>query len=167
MDGYMNSVEELIVSSYAFVTDVDAINNSVQRLWMHVSRFGPPEMPDIRLPGLGRFEVPAPIPPPPPPPPATAWYEDVADWAGRNKGLVGAMCVGAVGAGLLAGYSASSYAKAHAKIRRTQKTVGSGNATRRLVVGTSIIFYNALPSPGVSNPPAQSFSEEIWLLDLL
>ncbi|EJD05697.1 uncharacterized protein FOMMEDRAFT_139062 [Fomitiporia mediterranea MF3/22] len=134
IDGYISSVEELVVSSYAFITDVDAINDSVQRLWMHVSRFGPPEMPDIRLPSLGRFEVPAPLPPPPPLPPTTTWYEDVADWASRNKILVGTMCVGAVGAGLLAGYSASSYARARARARRTQKTIGTSTNNRRLVV---------------------------------
>ncbi|KAL5529343.1 hypothetical protein ACEPAG_5328 [Sanghuangporus baumii] len=133
-DNYIASVEELIVSSYDFVTDLDAINDSVQRLWMHVSRFGPPEMPDIRLPSLGRFEVPAPPPPPPPPPPTSAWYEDLTDWASRNKRLIGAMCVGAVGAGLLAGYSASTYARARARLRRTEKTIGSSPATSRLVV---------------------------------
>lgn len=137
IDGYITSVEELVVSSYEFVTDIDAINDSVHRLWMHVSRFGPPEMPDIRLPSLGRYEVPAP-PPPPPPPPATAWYEGVADWASRNKALVGTVCVGAVGAGLLAGYSASTYTKARAKLRRA-RTVGSSGSTRRLVVGASIL----------------------------
>lgn len=139
-DNYISSVEELIVSSYEFVTDVDAINDSVHRLWMHVSRFGPPEMPDIRLPSLGRYEVPAPPPPPPPPPAVRVWYDDVTDWASRNKALVGVVCIGAVGAGLLAGYSASSYTKARARLRRTQKTIGSSPVTRRLVVGGYFIF---------------------------
>ena len=138
-DNYVTSVEELIVSSYEFVTDLDAINDSVHRLWMHVSRFGPPEMPDIRLPTLGRYEIPAPPPPPPPPPCAPVWYEDMTDWASRNKSLIGAMCVGALGAGLLAGYSASTYAKARARLRRTEKTIGSGGGTRRLVVGELVL----------------------------
>ncbi|KAH8117187.1 hypothetical protein DFH11DRAFT_1573658 [Phellopilus nigrolimitatus] len=133
IDEYIASVEDYVVSSFAFVSDVQALNDSVHRLWMHVSRFGPPEMPDIHLPGLGSFPVPSP-PPPPPPPAPTSWCGDVAHWAGRNKVLVGTMCVGAVGAGLLAGYSASKYASARANYRRAQRTVGSSASTRRLLV---------------------------------
>ncbi|KAI5124295.1 hypothetical protein M0805_008903 [Coniferiporia weirii] len=134
IDEYISSVEEYVVSSFAYVSDIHAINDSVNRLWMHVSRFGPPEMPVLNLPGLGRFDVPPPPPLPPPPPIQTSWCEGVGAWAGRNKALVGAVCVGAVGAGLLAGYSASAYAKTRARSRRAQRTVGSGTSSRRLIV---------------------------------
>ena len=134
IDGYISSVEEYVSSTYAFVTDVNAVQESVHSLWRHASRFGPPEMPEINLPSLGFYEVPAP-PPPPPPTMSNSWLGDVARWAGRNKTLVGVMCIGAVGAGLLAGYSTSSIARASAKTKRIQKTVGLGSSTRRLVVG--------------------------------
>lgn len=127
-----------MVSSFAFVSDINAINDSVNRLWGHVSRFGPPEMPDLGLRGLGRFEVPPPPPPPPLPPASPRWHEEVADWASRNRVLVGTLCVGAVGAGLLAGYSASAYTKARTRTRHAQKTIGSNLSSRRLLVGKYI-----------------------------
>ena len=134
-DNYISSVEELIISSYEFVTDVDAINDSVHRLWMHVSRFGPPEMPDLNLRGLGRFEVPPPPPPPLLPLASPTWYEEIGHWASRNKVLVGSVCIGAAGAGLLAGYSVSSYRKARMRTRNAQKVLGSSLSNRRLLVG--------------------------------
>lgn len=136
IDAYISSVEDYVYQSYEFVTNVDNLNDSVQRLWMHVTRFGPPEMPDIRLPGLGRFEIPAPSPPPPPPPPK-AWYEGAADWAGRNKMLTGALCASAVGAGLFVGYGILNRSKLQARARRLHKNVGSNTSTRRLLVGES------------------------------
>lgn len=138
VDEYIASVEDYVVSSFAFVSDIGAINDSVNRLWMQVSRFGPPEMPNLGLRGLGRFEVPPPPPPPPLPPAPPRWYEEVGNWASKNKALVGAVCVSAVGAGLLAGYSASAYAKARAHTRHAQKTIGlSLSNRRRLLVGES------------------------------
>ena len=144
IDAYIASVEDYVYQSYEFVTNIDAMNDSVQRLWMHVTRFGPPEMPDIRLPSLGLFEVPAPAPRlPPPPPPPTAWYEDAAHWMNRNKALTGALCASAVGAGLLVGYRVSR--KAHAKSRRlhNHRTIGVNSSTRRLLVGKSHFSYAA------------------------
>lgn len=135
VDEYIASVEEYVVSSFTFVSDIDAINDSVNRLWGHVSRFGPPEMPDLGLRSLGRFEVPPPPPPPPLPLASPRWYEEIANWASRNKVLVGTACVGAAGAGLLAGYSASAYTRARARTRHAQKTIGSSLSTRRLLVG--------------------------------
>lgn len=135
VDEYIASVEEYVVSSFTFVSDVNAIHDSVNRLWGQVSRFGPPEMPDLNLRGLGRFEVPPPPPPPLLPLASPTWYEEIGHWASRNKVLVGSVCIGAAGAGLLAGYSVSSYRKARMRTRNAQKVLGSSLSNRRLLVG--------------------------------
>ena len=53
--------------------------------------------------------------------------------AGKNKKVAGVLCVGALGAGLLAGYSALTYVKGRAKGAR--RAVGANAATRRCIVG--------------------------------
>lgn len=137
LDEYVNQVEMYVASSFASVTpDIPAISDAIHRLWLDLSRFGPPELPELRIPGLGAFEMPAPPPPPPPPPVPRSWIGDVGDWAGRNRRLVGGICVCALGAGLLAGYSASRYAHKR-RIRLAKSTTGSAGAAnfRKLVVG--------------------------------
>ena len=147
IDEYIATVEEYVQSSFtSVVPDIPAISEHIHNLWYEITRFGPPELPDIPFPSLGTYELPPPPPPPPPPPVPTAWYEDLADWATQNRRLVGAACVVAVGAGLLAGYSSSKYLRSHVKAKAAKRTVGSGTSQRTLVVGE-------LPSslPEISN----------------
>lgn len=50
--------------------------------------------------------------------------------------MAGVVCVGAIGAGLLVGYSASAFIQA--RTRRVRGAVGTSSATRRLIVGMSL-----------------------------
>ena len=137
IDEYIAGIEAYVSTSFASVApDIHGINDAINQLWREVTRFGPPEMPDLRLPGLGRFEVPAPPPPPPPPPvptPPAGFCASVVKLAGKNKKVAGVLCVGALGAGLLAGYSALTYVKGRAQGAR--RAVGASAATRRGIVG--------------------------------
>ncbi|TDL25016.1 hypothetical protein BD410DRAFT_766704 [Rickenella mellea] len=134
IEDYISSAEEFLSSSLSSVTpDLPGISDAIHRLWLDVSRFGPPELPslpDIHIPGLGRYEVPLPPPPPPPPVPKT-WYEDAADWASNNKPLVGGICVGTVGLGLLLGYGVSSFS---GRRHRSSTIRPSATPSRRQVV---------------------------------
>lgn len=106
--------------------DLPDVREAVHRLWLDVSRFGPQHMPDIKVPGLGPFAVPA---PPPPPPPPKSWLENTADWVGLHPWTVGSIVVGVVGAGLLVGYN-STY-----KHARFKKVKTAATAERRRVIG--------------------------------
>ncbi len=135
IEDYVYAVEQYVSSSFVSVApDIPAITDAIHRLWLDVSRFGPPELPDIHLPGLGSFEVPLALPPPPPPPQLT-WVERAVDWAGRHRKVMGA-CI--VGASFAVGYSATVAVQRRNKAKLASRTVGSNPNARRLVVGESI-----------------------------
>ncbi|KDQ60890.1 hypothetical protein JAAARDRAFT_55627 [Jaapia argillacea MUCL 33604] len=126
---YLESVEDLVFSSLAGVApDLPNVREAVHRLWADVTRYGPPQFPEIHLPGLGDFEIP---PPPPPPPPPKSWWDHSADWVGEHPRTAAGIAVGAVGAGLLAGYG-SVYMRRSARMRRAQAL--SANERRQVVV---------------------------------
>lgn len=138
IDEYIASIETYIATSFASVApDIQGINDSINQLWRDVTRFGHPEMPDLHLPrALGMFDVPAPPPPPPPPAPPAGLCASTLAFVSRNRKMAGVVCVGAIGAGLLVGYSASAFIQARA--RRARGAVGTSSATRRLIVGMSL-----------------------------
>ncbi|KAK7034022.1 hypothetical protein VNI00_012453 [Paramarasmius palmivorus] len=90
LESYLESLEELLSTSLEVP---GSIRESVHQLWIDITRYGPPQLP--QLPVLGDFEVP---PPPPPPPPPSSSLNFNLNWK------VGAGVVG-VGAGLLVGYT--------------------------------------------------------------
>ena len=68
IEDYLESVEELVVSSLSAATpDLPKVSEAINRLWQDVLRHSPQAVP-ASLKGLGAFEVPPPPPPPPPPP---------------------------------------------------------------------------------------------------
>lgn len=138
IEEYVVAVEEYVSSSFQSVApDIPAISDAIHRLWVDLSRFGPPEMPDIAFPGLGGFEVPTPPPPPPPPPmPQNTWCEDVANWASRHR-LAMSACV--LGLTFATAYGATVFAQNRSRAKMVTKTIGTGPHARRLVVGETAI----------------------------
>ncbi|KLO10533.1 hypothetical protein SCHPADRAFT_999487 [Schizopora paradoxa] len=131
IEEYVFAVEQYVQSSFVSVApDIPAITDAIHRLWLDVSRFGPPELPEMRIPGLGSFEVPVAPPPPPPPPPLT-WVERAVEWAGRHRKVMGA-CI--IGASFAVGYSATVSYQRRSKARVAARTVGFNPNARRLVV---------------------------------
>lgn len=132
IEQYMESIEEYFFSSLsAATTDIPTVHEAVTRLWVDIARYGPglPAFPDVRIPGLGDFEVP---PPPPPPPVPPTWLESSAIWIGRNPWKVSGAVVGLVGTTLLVGYSASNMRK-----RTNYRVKAVVSNERRQVVGKS------------------------------
>lgn len=133
IEGYLESVEELFYTSLSASTpDLPNVREVINRLWEDVSRFGPQALPplsDIKIPGLGPFEVP---PPPPPPPPPKSPFEMLTDWAGGHRWTIAAVGIGIVGVGVAAGFGRLHY-KSRVGMRKVK---ASGNQERRQVVGT-------------------------------
>jgi hypothetical protein len=126
----LESAEDYIYVSLTTVKDeMPNIQEALNRLWADVSRFGP-NIPEIRLPVLGAFEIP---PPPPPPPPSlpTSLIDTATDWAAENPWKASGLSVGVVGIGLLVGYNAyraSSQSRFHRRYH-------AASHERRQVVG--------------------------------
>ncbi|KAL0573406.1 hypothetical protein V5O48_008554 [Marasmius crinis-equi] len=127
IEEYLESLEELIYSSLDAASP-GAIRETINQLWADISRYGPslPNIPEVRLPGLGDFEV----PPPPPPPPPSSWYERSLDWAEKHPWTTRGIVAGVVGGGLLAGYG-GVYMRA-VRARKALRT--STSSERRQVV---------------------------------
>ncbi|KAG6899417.1 hypothetical protein C0993_010454 [Termitomyces sp. T159_Od127] len=102
VEEYLQSAEEYFFSSLsAATTDFITIHDAVNRLWLDISRYGPP-IP--ALPALGDFQLP---PPPPPPTPQLqpSLFEASAHCASKHPWIIGSLAVGILGTGLLAGYT--------------------------------------------------------------
>jgi hypothetical protein len=133
VDGIHEYVE--YAESYVYATvsaaaaEMPMINDALHKLWTDVSRFGP-SMPDIRIPGLGDFEVP---PPPPPPPPPRSFCDKSVDWVGDHPWTVTGIGAGVIGVGLYIGYS-GIFAHNTPGSRRTRPP---GTGERRQVIGMS------------------------------
>ncbi|RPD67955.1 hypothetical protein L226DRAFT_555675 [Lentinus tigrinus ALCF2SS1-7] len=129
IEDYLESVEELIVSSLSAATpDLPKVSETINRLWQDVLRHSPQAVPSS-LKGLGAFEVP---PPPPPPPPPKGFWESTADWVADHPWTTAGISVGFVGAGLLVGY-------AHPRLRHrtrigARKHAAAANTERRQVI---------------------------------
>ncbi|KAK1218851.1 hypothetical protein PQX77_018467 [Marasmius sp. AFHP31] len=129
IEGYLESLEELIYSSLDAASP-GAIRETINQIWVDITRYGPslPNIPDVRLPGLGAFEV----PPPPPPPPPSSWYERSLDWAEKHPWKARGVIAGVVGGGLLVGYG-GVYMRA-VRARNVLRTASSSTERRQVVV---------------------------------
>ncbi|KIJ10508.1 hypothetical protein PAXINDRAFT_164271 [Paxillus involutus ATCC 200175] len=131
LERYFESVEYFVSESLAAVSpDLPNIREAVNRLWVDISRFGPPSfpsLPDIHVPGLGAFE----IPPPPPPPPPKSFINKAGDWIIQHPWITSGMVISALGAGLLAGYSTVHTRSVH---RRRIKIAAAQPEKRQVVV---------------------------------
>ncbi|KZV69046.1 hypothetical protein PENSPDRAFT_652731 [Peniophora sp. CONT] len=124
---YVERVENYVyASATAVANEVPHIGDSVKRLWADVTRYGP-KLPDIKLPGLGEFEIPP--PPPPPPPPRSVWDRSTG-WVADHPWTAAGIGAGALGATLLVGYNGFL---AH-NGRRTGKGKHSGERKQVVVV---------------------------------
>ncbi|EPQ57977.1 hypothetical protein GLOTRDRAFT_136789 [Gloeophyllum trabeum ATCC 11539] len=122
IEGYLESIEELFLSSTSSVPDFPNVRDAVHRLWADISRFGPPgwsSFPDIHLPSLGDFEIP-PRPPPPPPPPPKSAIEKSFDWISDHPKTTAGIAVGLAGAGLWVGYGSFVARTYHKRGKRVQ-----------------------------------------------
>ncbi|TFK54712.1 hypothetical protein OE88DRAFT_1723242 [Heliocybe sulcata] len=129
--GYLESIEELFLSSTSDIPDFPNVRDAVHRVWADISRFGPPgwsSFPDIHLPSLGDFEIP---PPPPPPPPPKSFIGKSIDWISDHPKSTAGIAVGVAGAGLLVGYGSFV---ARANYRRNKRLQARGTDERRQVV---------------------------------
>ncbi|KAF5373655.1 hypothetical protein D9758_000779 [Tetrapyrgos nigripes] len=108
MDDAMDKLEEILESVEEFLStsltapSPDDVKDRLNQLWADITRYGPtmPQLPDVRIPGLGDFDVP---PLPPPQPPRTR-YEDTLEWIDNHPWKATGVALGVVGAGLLVGY---------------------------------------------------------------
>ena len=85
IEAYLQHVEEIVVASISQAApDMPSVKQVFQRLHEDIARFWPQslsQLPDIKLPNLGPFEVPPPPPPPPPPPDAESLLSRSLDTA--------------------------------------------------------------------------------------
>lgn len=133
VEEYFQSLERFLTNSLAAASPgLPNIREAVHRLWVDISRFGPPGLPsfpDIHVPGLGAFEVP---PPPPPPPPPRTLVEKAGDWIIEHPWKSSGVAVAALGAGLLAGYT--TFRMTHAHKRRVRSTTVTPEKRQVVVV---------------------------------
>ncbi|KAG2147223.1 hypothetical protein BD769DRAFT_1597094 [Suillus cothurnatus] len=133
VEEYFQSLERFLTNSVAAASPgLPNIREAVHRLWVDISRFGPPgfsSFPDIHVPGLGAFEVP---PPPPPPPPPRTLVEKAGDWIVENPWMSSSIVVTALGAGLLAGYT--TFRITHTHKRRVRSTTVTPEKRQVVVV---------------------------------
>ena len=164
IEDYLESVEELVVSSLSAATpDLGQVSEAIHRLWQDVLRHSPQAVP-ATLKGLGAFEVP---PPPPPPPPPKSFWENTADWVADHPWTTAGIGVGVVGAGLLVGYASP---RIHRRARVGARKHAAGGAApsteRRQVISEydsdcSVEYARQKPvRPGLYQPC--SFRKNRW-----
>lgn len=133
VEEYFQSLERFLINSLAVASPgLPNIREAVHRLWVDISRFGPPGLPsfpDIHVPGLGAFEVP---PPPPPPPPPRTFVEKAGDWIIEHPWKSSSIVVTVLGASLLAGYT--TFRITHAHKRRVRSTTVTPEKRQVVVV---------------------------------
>ncbi|KAF9246415.1 hypothetical protein BU15DRAFT_40086 [Melanogaster broomeanus] len=132
LEQYFDSVERVVSDSLAAVSpDLPIVREALNRLWIDISRFGPglSSLPDIHVPGLGAFEVP---PPPPPPAPPKSLIDNTGDWIIQHPWITSGVVVSALGAGILAGYSAVHLGSV--RRRRTRTAAAAAQTEKRPVV---------------------------------
>jgi len=96
LEGYLESVEEFVFSSFSATTsDLPNMREAANRLWRDFSRYGPSPFP-------GDY----PVPPPPPPLPPKSWLESSMDWISEHPWKTSGIILGVIGASCVVGYSA-------------------------------------------------------------
>ena len=135
IEAYLQQVEQVVVNSVSQVApEMPSVKQVFERFQDDLARFWPqslPQLPEIKLPNLGQFEVP---PPPPPPPPPPSFFERSADWVGDHPWQAAGIGIGLVGAGILVGYGGMRYAGA-VKTRHYRTAAIAQDNERRQVVG--------------------------------
>lgn len=138
IEAYLQHVEEVVITSVSQVApDMPSMKQVVQRLQEDVARFWPqslPQLPEIKMPNLGPYEVP---PPPPPPPPPHSLFEKSADWVAAHPWKTAGIGIGIVGAGLVVGYGGIYYAGS-VRSRRYRNVSAVQDGERRQVVGEHV-----------------------------
>ncbi|THU84909.1 hypothetical protein K435DRAFT_783587 [Dendrothele bispora CBS 962.96] len=126
LEEYLEALEELIYTSLDAASP-DNVKERLNQLWLDITRYGPaiPHLPDVRIPGLGDFDV----PPPPPPPPPRTWTEKTFEWIDNHPWKTGGIVAGVVGVGLLVGYGGVYY-----RFVRTRRLKTTSNERRQVVV---------------------------------
>ena len=132
LEQYFDYVERLVVDTLAAASpDLPNIQEALNRLWLDISRFGPPglpSLPNIHVPGLGAFEV-----PPPPPPPPKSLIGNAGDCIVQHPWITSGMVISVLGAGLLVGYRVI-----HTRsLKGTRVKATSPQSEKRQVVGAS------------------------------
>ena len=129
LEQYFDYVERLVAHALTAASpDLPSIQEALNRLWLDISRFGPPglpSLPDIRVPALGAFEV--------PPPPPKSLIDNAGDYIVQHPWKTSGMVVSALGAGLLVGYGVIRMRSL--KGRRVK--VMSPQSERRQAIGAS------------------------------
>ncbi|KAG6334766.1 hypothetical protein ID866_4318 [Astraeus odoratus] len=133
VEQYFENVERIVAESLTVASfDLPNIREAINRLWVDISRYGPPgipPLPEIHVGGLGAFEVPP--PPPPPPPPPKSLVEKAGDWLKDHPWMVSGVVLSTLGVGLLAGHHVMS--NRHA-FRRRVKASATTPERRQVVV---------------------------------
>lgn len=133
LEQYFDYVERLVVNTLAAASpDLPNVQEALNRLWLDISRFGPPglpSLPDIHVPGLGAFEV----PPPPPPPPPKSLIDNAGDCIVQHPWITSGMVISALGTGLLVGYGVVRMRS----LKGTRVKAISPQSEKRQVVGAS------------------------------
>ncbi|KAI0723722.1 hypothetical protein C8T65DRAFT_564061 [Cerioporus squamosus] len=130
IEDYLESVEELIVSSLSAATpDLPKVSEAINRLWQDVLRHSPQAVP-ASLKGLGAFEVP---PPPPPPPPPKGFWESTAGWVADHPWTIAGIGISFVGAGLLVGYAHPRF-RHRARVGARKHAAAASTERRQVVV---------------------------------
>lgn len=134
LEQYFDYVEHVVADALtAASADLPTIQETMNRLWLDISRFGPhrlPSLPDIHVPGLGTFEVP---PPPPPPLPPKPWISNAGDYVVQHPWITSGMVVSALGVGVLVGCGAVRTRS----LKRRRANIFSPKPEKRQAVGVS------------------------------
>ena len=105
VEQYFEAVECLFADALAAASfDLPNVREAVNRLWIDITRYGPPgitSLPEIHGGRLGPFELP---PPPPSTPLPRSLTEKAGDWLKEHPWIVSGVVVSTVGVGLFAGY---------------------------------------------------------------
>ena len=148
IEEYLESIEELFLSSLSAATpEMPNVRQAAYQLWDDISRYGPsglPALQDIRVPGLGDFQ----IPPPPPPPPPKTWLESSVDWITEHPWTTSGLVLGVFGAGLLVGYSSIHSSRRIVRVKPASRE-------RRQVVGefnNVMVTFDLMPTIFQSGP---------------
>lgn len=140
VEQYFQTVERLVSESLTAASlDLPHIREAINRLWVDITRYGPP-FPEIHAGRLGPFELPA--PPPPPPPPPKSLIEKTGDWLKDHSWIVSGLVLSTLGFGLLVGYRAVS---AKHTFRRRIKLTTTVPEKRQVVVVLGSDHPLALP----------------------
>jgi len=105
VEQYFEAVERQVAEALAAASfDFPNVREAINRLWIDITRYGPPgitSLPEVHGGRLGPFEVP---PPPPSTPLPKSLSEKTSDWLKEHPWIVSGVVLSAVGVGLFAGY---------------------------------------------------------------